>query len=57
MGVFRKLGRRVEQFKSEAETAAGENAPFRCEACGARFDEDHERCPDCGAEGTVALDD
>lgn len=55
MGVFRKLGRRLEQFKAEAETAADENA-YRCEACDARFDEDRERCPECGAEGAIAAD-
>ena len=48
--VFRKLGRRTEQFKQDVDTAAAENADYECRECEARFAVKPERCPDCGSE-------
>ena len=53
MGLFRKLGREVEQFKRTASEAAAEDGAYRCESCEAAFDADHDRCPECGAEAVV----
>lgn len=50
MGLFRKLGRQVEQFTTKAKTAAEEHAVYQCEDCGARFDEPPQRCPECASE-------
>ncbi|WP_254545677.1 hypothetical protein [Halomarina pelagica] len=49
MGIFRELGRQVEQFKASARTAAGGSADYRCAACDARFEGQRERCPECGS--------
>lgn len=47
MGLFRRLGRRAEAFRSEMEAAADRHSRYRCEACGARFVERHQQCPEC----------
>lgn len=59
MGLFRKLGRQVEQFKEEATAAAEEHAArtHRCAACDAGFDEHHEQCPECGSGDVVPVDE
>lgn len=54
--MFRKLGRRVERFKTEAKTAVEDRADYRCEDCGARFDERRERCPECESGSVVPAD-
>lgn len=48
--VFRKLGRRTEQFKQDVDTAAAENADYECRECEARSAVKPKRCPDCGSE-------
>ena len=55
MGFFRKVGRRVERFKSEVETVAEEQASHACAACGERFYTAHEPCPECGAEAVERI--
>ncbi|MFC6989011.1 hypothetical protein ACFQJD_10310 [Haloplanus sp. GCM10025708] len=57
MNPFRKLGRQVERFKSNAEEAAGERPRYQCTECEARFDEAHPRCPECDAANVVSIDD
>lgn len=56
MSLFRDLGRRVERFRSELESAADEGAPFECEACGERLFAEAEECPSCGSETIVTRD-
>jgi rRNA maturation endonuclease Nob1 len=48
--VFRKLGRRTEQFKRDVDAAAAENADYECKGCAAQFTVKPEQCPDCGSE-------
>ncbi len=50
MGLFRKLGRQAEQFKTKMADAANENSVSRCEACDTRFSEQYEQCPECGSK-------
>lgn len=50
MGVFKRVGRKVEQFKQTATETAKEKATYQCEACDARFYSKHDQCPECGAE-------
>lgn len=57
MGIFRKVGRQVEQFKRTATEAAEEDADYRCRACDARFDAHEGRCPECGATEVVSVGD
>lgn len=59
MELFKKLGRQVEQFKAEATDAAERhgNRNYRCEACGAGFDEHRDQCPDCGSNDVVPVDE
>ncbi|QLG28455.1 hypothetical protein HUG10_13250 [Halorarum halophilum] len=53
MGLFRKLGKEVEQFKRTATEAAAEDGAYRCEACEAEFAAEYDQCPECGAETVV----
>ena len=48
--VFRKLGRRAEQFKRDMDGAAAENADYKCRGCESRFAVKPEQCPYCGSE-------
>ncbi|PSP89602.1 hypothetical protein BRC90_04570 [Halobacteriales archaeon QS_4_69_34] len=48
-GIFTKLGRQVEQFKQDVDTAAAENADYECPACETRFVVEHEECSNCGS--------
>lgn len=50
MGLFRKLGKQVEQFKQDAKSAADEGAEYECAACGARFQTPRDDCPECGSD-------
>ncbi|WP_435361665.1 zinc ribbon domain-containing protein [Haloarchaeobius sp. DFWS5] len=56
MGLFRKIGREVGQFTSEAKAVAEEHANTDCAECDARYSTIHEECPECGA-ATVVADD
>lgn len=55
MGLFEKAGRRFEQFKKRAETAAEREAEFACAACGERLYADADQCPECGADAVVSI--
>ncbi|MFC6835532.1 hypothetical protein [Halomarina ordinaria] len=54
MGLFKRLGRQVEQFKQTATETAEGDADYRCRACDARYHVQHDRCPECGTEDVVA---
>ncbi|MFC6718217.1 zinc ribbon domain-containing protein [Natrialbaceae archaeon GCM10025810] len=56
MGLFERLGRRVEEFKREADTAKEDAATRRCRTCETFVYSDRETCPDCGSEDLVAVD-
>ena len=55
MGLFRKLGKQVEQFKQDAKTAADEGAEYECAACGTRFHAPQDVCTECGSNEIVAI--
>lgn len=55
MGLFEKVGRRVERFKQRASDAAAAEADYECSACGERLYADAETCPECGAAAVEAL--
>ncbi|WP_435123900.1 hypothetical protein [Halobaculum sp. D14] len=57
MGLFKRVGRQVEQFKRTAEEAAAERADYRCRDCGERFHADHDSCPECGADAVERVTD
>ena len=56
MGIFNRLGRKVEELKHEAESATAEEATHLCEACDTLLYTDHEECPECGGDDVVALE-
>lgn len=56
MGLFRKLGNQVEQFKQSAKSAADEGAEYECTACGTRFHTTQDVCTECGSNEIVAID-
>lgn len=55
MSLFRKIGRRVERFKQDIESAADEHSRDECPECGQPLAEEQTTCPNCGAE--IDLDD
>ncbi len=57
MGLFEKAGRRFEQFKQKATSAAEEQADYECYACGHRFYADGDECPECGSEAVAPAED
>ncbi|WP_435157198.1 hypothetical protein [Haladaptatus sp. DFWS20] len=52
MGLFKNLGRKVEEFKKTSEAVAEEGASYECGSCGERFYVEKSECSECG--GTVA---
>ena len=50
MGLFKKFGRQIEQFKQTAKNTAEENVDYQCRACDARFATRHDQCPECGED-------
>jgi len=56
MGLFNRLGRKVEKLKQEAETASEGSATHQCEHCEALLYTDHAECPECGAAAVVSVD-
>jgi rRNA maturation endonuclease Nob1 len=51
MGLFKNIGRKVEEFKQTSEAVAAEEARYECTECGKRLYTNHDACPECG--GTV----
>jgi len=51
MGLFKNIGRKVEEFKQTSESVAAEEASYECADCGKRLYTNHDACPECG--GTV----
>lgn len=49
MGMFERLGEKVERFKQEAVAASEESAAYRCRDCGESIYSDQETCPECGS--------
>jgi rRNA maturation endonuclease Nob1 len=56
MGLFNRLGRRVEELKQEATSASKESASHWCEACETSLYTGHDECPECGERAVVAVD-
>lgn len=50
MSLFRKIGRQVERFKQDVESAAEDNTRKECPECGQPLAKDQTTCPNCGAE-------
>jgi rRNA maturation endonuclease Nob1 len=50
MGFFNQLGRKVEGFKQDVETAKADEATHRCTDCGELFYSDHDACSECGGD-------
>lgn len=50
MGLFKNLGKKVEEFKQASEAAASDEADYECRDCGERFFADREACPECGGD-------
>jgi uncharacterized OB-fold protein len=56
MGLFENLGRKVEEFKQQAEEASEAEAVAECADCGEAVYTDREDCPACGSDDLVAAD-
>lgn len=57
MGLFKDLGKKVEQFKQQATDAASEEASHVCGDCEGLIYADREGCPHCGSENVVERTD
>lgn len=49
MGMFERLGEKVERFKREAVAARDESADYRCRNCDTEIYSKQEKCPECGS--------
>jgi len=56
MGIFENLGRKVEEFKQQAEEASQQQAVAECADCGESVYTEREDCPACGSDDLVATD-
>jgi rRNA maturation endonuclease Nob1 len=50
MGIFRKMGRNVEEFAQSVKESADESAGYRCVDCDEGFHVNRETCPECGGD-------
>lgn len=50
MGLFERLGEKVERVKQEVDSARTGSANYRCRACGTLIYSDLEACPECGSD-------
>lgn len=50
MGLFENLGRKVGEFKQQAEEASREEAAHECTDCGELVYSDRKDCPECESE-------
>jgi len=50
MGLFENFGRKVEEFKQQAESASRDTAERECADCGELLYSDRAECPECGSE-------
>jgi rRNA maturation endonuclease Nob1 len=57
MGLFERLGRKVQKLKREAEAASEGSATHGCTHCETLLYTDHDECPECGADAVRALAD
>lgn len=55
MGMFERLGEKVERFKQEAVAASEESAAYRCRNCGDDIYSERETCPECGSSELVRV--
>ncbi len=56
MGLFNRLGRKVEKMKREAESASRDSATHRCTHCETLLYTDYAECPECETDAVVAID-
>jgi len=50
VSLFREIGRRVERFKQDVESAAETDSRAECPDCGQPLAADQTTCPNCGTE-------
>ncbi|MFB6150261.1 MAG: hypothetical protein ABEJ40_00500 [Haloarculaceae archaeon] len=49
MGLFENLGRKVEEFKQQAQEVSESRAIGECADCGKVLYTEHDECPECGS--------
>ena len=54
MSFFKRVGRQVEKFKQTATETAQKDATYQCQACDARFNTQHDQCPECETRSIVS---
>ena len=57
MGLFRDLGKKVEEFKQASDAATSGEATHECRDCGERFFAARETCSECGSGDVAPLSD
>jgi uncharacterized OB-fold protein len=55
MGLFKNLGKKVEEFKRASSAVADEEASHACRNCSEQFFADREQCSECGSSDVVPL--
>jgi uncharacterized Zn finger protein (UPF0148 family) len=56
MSLFEDVGRKVEEFKQQAQNAA-DDPSHGCRNCKTALYSDYGTCPNCGSDEVVALSD
>lgn len=56
MGLFNRLGRKVEELRQQAEGAKEGKASHKCANCEELFYTDHETCPECDSDAVVSIE-
>lgn len=57
MGMFERLGEKVERFKQEAVAARDESAEYACRNCETVYHSEVDACTECGSNAIVHLVD
>lgn len=55
MGLFRDLGKKVEEFKQNVERERSAEIEAVCTACGEQFFTPQEICSECGSNDIVSI--
>ncbi|MFD1586996.1 zinc ribbon domain-containing protein [Halorientalis brevis] len=53
MGFFNNLGRKVEEFKRDVDSAKADEATHQCTACDHLYFAAREECDECGRDAVV----
>lgn len=57
MGLFRDLGKKVEEFKQNIEREKAAEVEMVCSACGEQYFTTQDVCSECGSSELISIGD